>query len=473
VRDPSYSSDQQIEGSLQHSLKDARAFAVMIGIGETYFSAFALFLKASTPQIGLLASLPPLLASLIQLVSAWLGRLTGERKAIMLVGASVQAVAWVPLALLPIIFSEHAVSLLIASVALYHCGAHLSTPQWGSLMGDIVPVRRRGRFFARRTRIVSLVTFISLAMGGLILHFFNIRDRTLIGFLLLFGIAMFARLVSLYHLSRMHDPTGHVAALEIPVGQGWWRRLRESNFVRFSIFFALMQFSVAIASPYFTVYMLRDLQFTYAAFMTNTGMAILAQFLTLNQWGRISDIFGNRRILSATAMLIPLMPLLWVVAPNYWYLLIVQLISGLTWAGFTLSASNFLYDLIVKDKRATYLAIHNVLASIGIFAGALLGAALAAVMPTDISILGFAASWSSPLLGVFVISSLVRVMVTSLLMPKIREVRKVRPISLAGLIFRVTRVNALAGMFFDIVGTKPAKNEDTDGADRPPRPSDQ
>ena len=37
------------EVSLRHSLKDAAAYAVMMGIGETYLSAFALFLKASTP----------------------------------------------------------------------------------------------------------------------------------------------------------------------------------------------------------------------------------------------------------------------------------------------------------------------------------------------------------------------------------------------------------------------------------------
>jgi len=47
-------------------MKDAAAYAVMMGIGETYLSAFALFLKGSTPQIGLLASLPPLLGSLAQ-----------------------------------------------------------------------------------------------------------------------------------------------------------------------------------------------------------------------------------------------------------------------------------------------------------------------------------------------------------------------------------------------------------------------
>lgn len=462
MSEEAWSRDPQIEKSLNHSLKDGAAFAVMIGIGETYLSAFAIFLRASMPQIGLLASLPPLLASLVQLFSAWLGRLTGQRKIIVLVGATVQALAWLPLIILPIIFRDYAVPLLIACVVLYQCGAHLSTPQWGSLMGDIVPMRRRGRFFARRTRIVSLVTFISLIVGGLTLQFSSSRDATIYGFVMLFTSAMCARLVSVYHLSRMHDPTGHVAAMEVPVGSGWWHRLRQSNFVRFSIFFAFMQFSVSIASPFFTVFMLRDLQFSYAAFMTNTGMAVFAQFLTLNQWGRISDIFGNRRILATTGIIIPLMPLLWTFSSNYWYLLVIQAISGMSWAGFTLSASNFLYDLIARDKRATYLAIHNVLASLGIFAGAMLGGFLGISLPTQMEIFGHTFSWLSPLLGVFVISTVIRAATVIVLFPKIREVRNVRPITLTNLIFRVTRVNALAGMFFDVIGSKSKDSADSD-----------
>jgi MFS family permease len=450
-----HSSDATVEKSLRHSLKDAAAYAAMIGAGETYISAFALFLRASTPQIGLLASLPALLASFAQLLSAWIGRLTGHRKSIVLVGASLQALAWLPIAALPILYREAAVPLLIASVVLYQCGAHLATPQWGSLMGDIVPERRRGRFFALRTRIVTLITFVSLLAGGVTLHLFNIRGATQFGFLLVFGVAMLARLVSVYHLSRMHDPRDNVAAMEVPIGSGWWRRLRASNFVRFSMFFALMQFAVAIASPFFAVYMLRDLHFSYVQFMGNTGISILAQFLTLNQWGRISDVFGNRRILSATGILVPLMPLLWIVSSNYWYLLMAQAVSGLVWAGFSLSASNFLYDLIAKDKRATYLAIHNVLAATGIFVGAMLGGYLGTKLPASLDLFGISWVWLSPLIGVFAISTAFRAIVVAVLLPRIREVRKVRPISFQDVIFRVTRVNVLAGVFFDIIGPKP------------------
>jgi MFS family permease len=182
----------------------------------------------------------------------------------------------------------------------------------------------------------------------------------------------------------------------------------------------------------------------------------------LNRWGRISDIFGNRRILSATGIIIPLLPLLWAFSANFWYLLLIQALSGLAWAGFTLSATNFLYELIARDKRATYLAIHNVLAAIGVFAGAMLGGYLGSILPTSIEVGSRTLAWSSPLIGVFLISFLVRTTIVLLLVPKIREVRNVRPISIGNLIFRVTRVSALAGIFFEVIGSKskaPADSE--------------
>jgi MFS family permease len=455
-----FSRDPRTDRSLRHSLKDAAAFATMTGIGETYFSAFALFLRATTPQIGLLASLPPLLASFVQLLSAWIGRVTGRRKLLIVAGAGLQACSWVPILLLPILFPGHAVPLLIACIVLYQAGAHLVTPQWSSLMGDIVPVRRRGRFFALRTRLVTGITFLSLLAGGFILHQFNGQGRTLTGFGVLFAIAACARLVSVYQLSRMYDPPGHVAVLEFPFGRSWWQRLRHSNVVRFSIFFGLTQFGVAIASPFFTVYMLRDLGFSYLAFTANTATAVFAQFLTLAQWGRISDIFGNRRILAATGIVIPLMPLLWVFSSHFWYLILVQAISGFAWAGFTLSASNFVYDLIAPDRRATYLAIHNVIAGIGIFSGALLGGYLGTILPTELDLAGWHLGWGSPLIGVFIVSFVVRATVVASLIPKLREVRAVRDISLTDLIFRVTRLNALSGVFFEIVGSRPKSSRE-------------
>jgi len=133
------------------------------------------------------------------------------------------------------------------------------------------------------------------------------------------------------------------------------------------------------------------------------------------------------------------------------------MLSGLSWAGFALGASNFLYDLVARENRATYLAIHNVLASSAIFCGALIGGYLGVVLPGRIDIFGMSWAWLSPLLGVFAISALLRTIVLVILLPKIREVRRVRPISFSRVIFRVTRTHALAGLMFDIVGSRPKR----------------
>ena len=229
----------------------------------------------------------------------------------------------------------------------------------------------------------------------------------------------------------------------------------------------MMQFGVAIASPFFTVYMLRDLEFSYLQFTLNSGTAIFAQFLTLSQWGRISDVFGNRRILAVTGLFIPLMPLLWVISTNMWYLVAIQALSGFSWAGFTLAAGNFIYDLITPNRRATYLAVHNVLANVGIFAGAILGGYLGFVLPSQVDLFGTTWSWLSPLYGVFIVSTIVRAAVVLWLVPKLREVRNVRPISIPQVIFRVTRINALAGVFFEVVGsrTRRAADDEAGNAD--------
>lgn len=329
-------------------------------------------------------------------------------------------------------------------------------------MGDIVPVKRRGRFFSFRTQLTAVTTFAALILGGIILDFMTRREMTLIGFVMLFMTAATARAVSVYHLSKMQDTVERAAPPQLPVSREWLQRVLQSNAARFSIFFAMLQFSVAIASPFFTVYMLRDLEFSYLQFMFCTGAAIFTQFLTLSQWGKISDVFGNRRVMTVTGLFIPIMPIMWTVSANFWYLISMQVLSGFCWAGFTLAATNFVYDLISPQRRATYLAVHNVLANIGIFCGAILGGYLGYIMPSEATMFGKTYHWLSPLYGVFAISFVARAIVILLLLPKLREVRNVRPISTAQVIFRVTRIHALAGLFFDIVGTRPRNDRKQD-----------
>jgi MFS family permease len=355
------------------------------------------------------------------------------------------------LILLPTLFRDAAVVIIIVCIVWYHAAGSLVAPQWSSLMGDLVPERRRGRYFALRTRYTSVATFVALVSAGLVLNFFQHYDLALYGFIGVFGIAAVARWVSVYHLTAMVEPQAHPPALEMPFQEHWWRQIKNSRFVRFSIFFGAMQWAVAIGSPFFAVYMLRDLHFSYMEFMAISASSVLMQFLTLNGWGRVGDVFGNRLILVVTGFVIPMIPLLWLFSNNLWYLLVVQSLSGLLWAGFSLSSGNYLYDLIPPRQRVRFLSFHNVFTNIGTFFGALLGGYLGAVLPNTLSAGEYTFSWDTALLGVFLISAVARLTVALLFLPRLKEVREVRPMTATQLIFRATRFNALSGMVYDII----------------------
>lgn len=301
-------------------------------------------------------------------------------------------------------------------------------------MGDLVPRRKRGRYFGMRTRFATVTTFLALVTAGSLLHWFDSRGETLYGFIAIFVVAAVARLVSAYHIHRMYEPPRAVEPTSVAFNvQAWKRRLRNSAAVRFSFYYAALQACVSISGPFFTVYMLRDLHFSYLEFTIITATSVLAHFLSLRTWGRISDVWGNRVILAFTGTVITCLPALWLVSSNFGYLIAAQLLSGMCWSGFGLATTNYLFDSVPEQKRSQYMAFHHVLTAIGVFFGALLGGWLATILPTEMTLFGHHYTWLTAIYGVFLVSCLARVAVVYAFLPHLHEVREVRkaPLSIS------------------------------------------
>ncbi len=448
-----YSKDPEVERSLQHSVRDGVYYSSMYGSGETYLAAYALFLKATTAQIAVLTTLPLLLGSFAQLLSAWYGKRTGKRKTIIMGGVIFQALMWLPMIWLPYVFPSQAIPILLVCVVLFYAAGHVSNPVWSSLMGDLVPEDKRGRFFAYRAALMNLASFIALVLAGGILYLCEAGTHTRAGFTIIFCIAAAARLLSAYHVSRMVEPVPPVIAARQPQPSSLpdlLRRIRQSSFARFSVFFALMNFAVGIAAPFFTVYMLNGLGFSYLEFMGAMAAVVIMQFLVLGSWGRISDAFGNRIILIVTGITISILPLLWLVSTNYWYIIAVHLVSGLCWAGFSLSASNFVYDAVAPGKRGMYVAINSVLSNTGVFLGALLGGYLGLVLSNEATLFNITVSFPDKLSWVFLISAIARMIMAVIFIPYLREVRPVQPLPTKNLMLRVSQFTTLNDMVFSL-----------------------
>jgi MFS family permease len=160
-------------------------------------------------------------------------------------------------------------------------------------------------------------------------------------------------------------------------------------------------------------------------------------YLMMRRWGRLADSIGNVRVIQFTAPIISIIPLLWLINRHPAFLVGAQLVSGFAWAGFNLSASNFIYDAVASDKRVRYISYFNVLNGIMLSAGALLGGFLASQVPP---IMGYR------ILTILVISSIMRIIVTALFSFRLREVRSVVSIKSDDLFFGMLGIRPFLGV---------------------------
>ncbi|MDH5524641.1 MAG: MFS transporter [Desulfobulbaceae bacterium] len=439
------------EKTLKASIYDGISHSVMLGAGETYLGAFGIFLRATTLQIGLLATLPLLFEAIAQWISALTLDRIRSRRTVIFCWALFQGILWLPVALLPFFFGPGSVATisLICLTTLNHIASGFIHPVWSSLMGDLVPIDIRGRFFGNRNRFTGMSSFVSLLLAGSVLHFFKSAELAAFGFLAVFIIAMLARFCSAAWVRRYDDPPYHVQPEDVFSFWQFLRRAPKSNFAKYTFFFAFTNFSVSFSSPYFALYMLRDLQFSYLEFTAISGMATMFQFLTFRYWGGISDRFGNKKILTLCSWGIGIVPLFWLFSQNLFYICAIQIYAGLVWAGFSLAAANFIYDACSPPKRARCVAYRSLINSVFVLAGSMAGGLVARQLPPDFAIGPY--HFEHGLLFIFLISAILRLTTAAFLLKIFHEVREVEHIRSRELIFRITHIKPIAGATFNLM----------------------
>jgi len=416
------------EKSRKISIAEGSANSLADGFGTKYITPYALAIGANNMYIGLLSSIPSFVGNFSQIFSSKLIE-KFSRKKIVFCGALLQSIMWLFILSAGILFfvfnlktSSHITLVLIYTILILF-GA-IITPAWNSWMKDLVP-RNPGKYFGKRNRIIGTISLICMLIGSFILDYFK-HTKIFLGFIVLFSISFIARGISAYLFTKEYEPN-----LQLQKGYyfTFWqfiKKIPQSNFGKFVVFVALINFATAIASPFFAVYMLKNLGFNYTQWIVIVIASSLAALLFLVPWGRLADKHGNLKVIQISGALVFLVPALWLIASlvlgeNHKFLFIILILiesfSGLIWAGFNLSAANFIYDAVTRDRMALCVAYSNVLNGCGVFLGATIGGFLSS---RTIVFFGL-----SPLLFVFFISGVLRLLVYIIMIPKIKEVREV------------------------------------------------
>jgi MFS family permease len=439
------------EKSIKYVVKDGFFTSIKSGFTENYLMPFAIAMNASNGMLAALVSVPQLVANFFQLFSQESLSFFKTRRRLIVYTAFIQAFMWLPFIFIPF-FAKDAVWLILLFATLETMLGTFQGPIYNSILGDIVSEDKRGEFFGRRNRIVNMINFISTLAAGFMLNHFKSMDvngphYVFFGFGILFIIATVSRCIAAYYKSKIYDPEFKPKKIKVSFFS-FIQNMTHNNYGIFVLFVFLFKLASSISAPFFALYILRDLNMNYMYFTLLLGISIVASVLSMSLWGKLIDKHGSKFVLTISGFLIPISPLLMILAiyiknpaAVLVFLLIEEAFSGFVWAGFNLSTSSFLFDATSKDERVKYISYYNFIVGIGVSIGAFIGGILIEAFPIWLI---------STIPYVLLTSGLLRILSTVFMIQKVREARMVE-IDFAG-----------RGFFYNVVSINPRFNNHID-----------
>lgn len=348
------------------------AFSLMVGMGEAYLPAFALAVGVGEISAGLLLTLPVLMGALLQLATPYLVQRIGSYSVFTALASLIQGLSFIPL-ILGALIGDSSEIVIYGVAALYWASGMATGPAWNSWMAELIPARIRTKYFARRTSLAQAAVLLSLLAAGASLQLAAQEDNVLLAFAILFSLAGAARLISAYLHTRPSR------GFRIAVHFRWVKmreimgRINHSHEIRLLIFFLSLQVAVHIATPFFTPYMLGELQLSYLQYMTLLAASFVAKIITLPLWGRRGHESNTRKLLWFGSLGVVPISALWLVNQSFYYLLGLQIVAGVVWGAYELAVILLVFETLRAEERVALLTIFNLAQALAMAAGSLLG----------------------------------------------------------------------------------------------------
>ncbi len=399
---------------------------VIVTCGPVWSAFQRQVLKANDFQLGLLAAIP-VAASVLQIFMSYIMEKRRNRRFLFLFLGLVGRFLWIPIGLAPYLFPSFSPDLRLWLVTVFVVMVSTGNSSvglgWGSLMGDIVPIRIRGSYFSMR-QMISLASGVVL---GILVS--TMIDRVgMSGYsiaLVLAGITQVMDIACYFFVKwpPMADTQGDRTSLLGMLKEVFANR----GFVKLVVFYSIWLFSANIAGPFWNVYMIEELKMNFTEMSLFTQIiSNVTTVLVISRWGRLIDRYGNKPVLQMAALLIMISPLPWFFATpaTTYFVLMSNVISGSSWPVSDVCQQNLYLEHSPQVHRSMYIAVF--LACINLFGiamgntagGWLMQIPLAALAEKHYVFLGMPMTNTRYL---FLLSVLLRAAVVFVFLPRVTE----------------------------------------------------
>jgi MFS family permease len=346
-----------------------------------FIELFLLSYGVSNGVIGLNMSIANLCAAVSIIPGAMaISRVRSRKRLVVWTAGGVGRLGLLAISLAPFVAGDSllAVVSLISLNALRAAMNNFCNPAWTAMVADLVPAKARARYFGKRNVAVIAASIAAAPLAGKIVKSLSaIGSLPHLGFQAIFFLSFAIGMLATASFARIPDAAVSESSATKPRGFPLRLLLADRRFAGFVLCAFVWNTALQIPAPFFNVYLMRDLGANAAmvGFLTAVGSVttLLGQLL----FGRVTDRRGDIFVQVLTGLLIPFMPLAWILVTAPAQVIAINAAGGILWAGYNLSTFNILLKLTPDDHRPEATAIYQTLVTASAIIGPLAGGALA------------------------------------------------------------------------------------------------
>lgn len=348
------------------SIYHGMASTIALNFSNNFFPIFAItILGATNYQVGLISSLPPLIALLMTIPAAiLLNRAHAQKKLVAM------SVLLARLMFLFIIFLVYLPSTTLQAWTFLIVIAVMSMPNtvanigWQTLIGGLVSDSRRGAFFSDRNRMLTIVGLISTLLIGIIM---KDMSENVTAYQVLFAIAFCFGLVEVFLLMKHEEEPVKRDGPIVKKKAMDWSIFQNSRYVSFLIAALFFNFAWQMAWGIFNIYHVRIVGATIFWISMFSVGSMLMQILTFPLWKKWAEKRSNIQVFVWAAIGMATTPFLTILSTNLYYLTLVQTTSGFFLSGTILILFNLLLEQSPEASRTYCITTYNVLLAVMAF----------------------------------------------------------------------------------------------------------
>ncbi len=348
---------------------------------------------------GVMAAIPAV-ATLAQLPGAYVGQRYGWRRGLFIWSVASGRAMWVAIALIPWVVPggreagwwwPTMLGLLLVSWVLTHAAG----PAWMNWMGDLIPRRVRGRYFARRNLATRPVAFLAVLGIGWLLDAGGRGGgeggegmlRITSGVLAIGGLLGTLDILCFRFVPDPRPPVADRGARLMDVFRTAGRLPGLKNYLAFNFTFVL---GIGFVGQYVWLYVLDECGWSNSkANLLVIAVPLAVQAVTVGLWGRVIDRVGKKPVLILAGCVVSFGSVGWLfITPERMalgYTLVLAVV--LFWPAIEMANFNMLLDfaddptLKRADRRSAAgaaVAVNAVVTAVAGTVSGLLGGLLAA-----------------------------------------------------------------------------------------------